>query len=200
MPYKDPEKERERGRRRRADPRVQEYHREYNKQWNADNPEKQAEYGRAYRKRDPERAAGNRRRHRERNLDRVREMDRWDKMWATHRLRQGDWARIFAAQGGRCCYCSRPLDPGGGRETAVDHDHACSCGPKKSCDACRRGIACASCNKIIGLAFEDPERLEAIAASLRVLAAEARERISGKPAQGELFPNVVPLGKREAAG
>lgn len=200
MPYKDPEKERERQRRRRADPRYQEYQRGYQRDWKAANPDKGAEYNRAYRERSPERAVESNRRYRSRNLDRVREADRSDKMFQVHGLRAADWARIYAEQGGRCCYCRRFLSPEGGPETAVDHDHACTCGPKRSCSACRRGIACASCNKIIGLAFEDPERLETIAASLRVLAAEARERISGKPVQGELFPDAVPAEWQEAAG
>lgn len=200
MPYKDPEKERERQRRRRADPRYQEYQRGYKRDWKAVNPEKQAEYDRVYREASPDKASAKKARHRERNLDRVQAADRADKMFQVHGLRPADWARLFAEQDGRCCYCRRPLNPDGGRETAVDHDHSCSCGPRKSCDACRRGIACAACNKIIGLAYEDPGRLEAIAASLRVLAAEARERITGKPAEGELPLNVLPLERREAAG
>jgi len=114
-----------------------------------------------------------------------------------HGLRLEDWARILDEQGGRCCYCRRPLDPENAKVTAVDHDHSCTCGPRKSCSACRRGIACTNCNVIVGMAHDDPDRLDSIAANFRVLAAAARERISGKPVQEELPINVTPIRRRK---
>ena len=89
-------------------------------------------------------------------------------------------------QGGRCCYCERPL-PENPRKVHIDHDHTCTCGSKGSCEYCRRGLACDSCNQIIGKADEDWERLERIAANGRRLQAQARARINAKPVQAELF-------------
>lgn len=199
MPYKDPEKEQERQRRRRRTPEWQDYHREYGKQWRAENPDKQAEYDRRYRTVSPGKASAKKERYRASDPERARRNDRQSKTWLTHGLRPDDWARKFAEQEGRCCYCRRPLSPAGGREVVVDHDHTC-CGPRKSCSACQRGLACAACNKIIGLAYEDPEVLETIAASLRILAAQARARIAGKPVQVELPIAISSIEHRREAG
>jgi Recombination endonuclease VII len=197
VPYKDPEKEKERQRRRRGNPQYQEYQSEYQKQWRSDNPDKMLGYSRSYRQANPEKVTETKQRHRARNLEKVRQQDRTGKRWQVHGMRPSDWARRFAEQDGLCCYCHRPLSPDGGREVVVDHDHSC-CGPKKSCSACQRGLAHSACNKIIGLAYEDPDMLEEIAASLRTLSAEARVRIAGKPVQGEFPVDVTPLRRKEA--
>jgi Recombination endonuclease VII len=104
----------------------------------------------------------------------------------THGMTPEDWARMYAAQGGRCCYCERPL-PEDGKQVHIDHDHTCTCGPSRTCQHCRRGLACQNCNFVVGNANDDPNRLEVIAANLRRLATEARTRINTKPVQAELF-------------
>jgi Recombination endonuclease VII len=78
-----------------------------------------------------------------------------------------DWDAMWTAQGGRCCYCEDllPIDR---QQVHIDHDHTC-CPPKRSCAACRRGLACQNCNFVVGNALEDPERLERIAKNLRRL-------------------------------
>jgi len=115
-----------------------------------------------------------------------------------HGMYPEDWQRMFDGQDGRCCYCRRPLQADAPKAVVVDHDHSC-CPPNKSCTRCRRGLACQDCNKVIALAYEDSERLEIIAANLRVLAAAARERINGETVRGELPFGVTPI-RREAAG
>ena len=93
---------------------------------------------------------------------------------------------MLDSQQGRCCYCERPL-PDNPKLVHLDHDHSCTCGPKKSCPSCQRGLACQACNNAVGAGGDDPDRLERIAANLRRLKAEARERINGQPVQGELI-------------
>lgn len=96
-------------------------------------------------------------------------------------------AAMWEAQGGRCCYCERPLPPADSRQVHVDHDHSRTCGPKRSCRHCQRGLACQNRNFVVGNAGDDPDRLEVIAANLRRLRDEARDRIARKPVQGELI-------------
>ena len=116
-----------------------------------------------------------------------------------HGLRAGQFEALWEAQGGRCCYCEQPLPREGASSRAViDHDHTC-CGPKRSCDACRRGLACNNCNVIVGMAYDDPDRLEIMAANLRAIAAATRERINGRPVQEELPINVARLRRKESA-
>ena len=187
--------------------------REYMRRWREAHPERKREIGRESARRAraarPDEIREINRRSYEKNRDRrnagARERRRLtydpavqavESLWTRHKLRPEQVERRLAEQGGRCCYCRRPLSI---EVAVIDHDHAC-CGPKKSCATCQRGLACSACNKIIGLAYEDPERLETVAANLRALAAATRARISGKPTQGELFPNVIPLERREDTG
>jgi Recombination endonuclease VII len=118
---------------------------------------------------------------------------------AVHGMEVADKAAMREAQAGRCCYCNRPL-PDDERKVHIDHDHSCTCGPTRSCQYCRRGLACENCNRLVGMADDDPDRLELIAANLRRLDAAARERISGKPIQEELPLNVRRLERREGSG
>jgi hypothetical protein len=118
-------------------------------------------------------------------------------LFARHRMTPADYQAMWDAQDGRCCYCERPL-PAEQRQVHIDHDHACTCGPKKTCASCRRGLACEACNIAIGKAGDDPDRMERMAANLRRLKAEATGRINGAAAQDELPINVVRLSRRTA--
>lgn len=64
---------------------------------------------------------------------------------------------VMLAEQGGCAICGT-ADPTAHsnyrRGWHVDHDHSC-CGPDRSCAKCVRGILCASCNKMIGLARDD---------------------------------------------
>lgn len=59
-----------------------------------------------------------------------------------------------------------------------------------------RGLACESCNTVIGKTAEDWERMERIAANGRRLQAEARSRINVKPVQGELPIDIKRAARR----
>ena len=78
-------------------------------------------------------------------------------------LTRADVAARVAEQGG-CAICKRQ-EPGGSDYRSgwhVDHDHAC-CPGERSCGKCIRSILCARCNKILGLAIDDPNVLRAAA-------------------------------------
>lgn len=62
-------------------------------------------------------------------------------------LAEGDYQRLYEAQGGRCAICQRAT--GKTKRLAVDHDHAC-CPGKTSCGLCVRGLLCGPCNQTIG--------------------------------------------------
>jgi hypothetical protein len=116
-----------------------------------------------------------------------------------HGMTPDDYQTMWDDQDGRCCYCERPL-PEEQRQVHIDHDHSCTCGPKNTCAACRRGLACETCNRLIGRVEEDWERLQRIATNLRRLKTEARERINTKPVQGELPIDIKRAARRREAG
>lgn len=64
-------------------------------------------------------------------------------------------------QGGRCAICPSELTI-----PNIDHDHSC-CPGSSSCGKCVRGLLCASCNHMLGKAYDRPEVLEAAARYLR---------------------------------
>lgn len=63
----------------------------------------------------------------------------------------------YAAQGGRCYLCGKPL----GAAYAVDHDHVLAerhgHGADRGCPACFRGLICHRDNGWLGWGGEDPE-------------------------------------------
>lgn len=63
----------------------------------------------------------------------------------TYGLGPGDYARLLAAQGGKCWICQR--SNGKTKRLAVDHHH----GSGKV-----RGILCGPCNQILGRFRDDP--------------------------------------------
>lgn len=79
-----------------------------------------------------------------------------------------EWDALWGSQAGRCCYCQDPLSTTDRKKVHVDHDHTC-CPPGRSCDKCRRGLACHNCNLVVGNALDDPDRLERVAANLHRL-------------------------------
>lgn len=134
----------------------------------AANPERMREISRAYRQANAEKIAEQ---ARLRNARRDRAKDRATQLRRIHGMTLEEWAQMSAAQDGKCYLCGDILLPEP-RQSVVDHDHAC-CGPRKSCAACRRGLACARCNKILGFVRDDPETLRRIADSLET-ASKAR--------------------------
>ena len=95
-----------------------------------------------------------------------------------------EWARRYDEQGGLCYLCKKPL-AADGTDVHVDHDHDCCPGTKgrtESCPACRRGLAHAWCNQIIGLCGEDMETLRTIIANFEPAKAAAAERVAARKA------------------
>lgn len=123
------------------------------------------------------------RRYRDANREQLRAYGR--DYWRIQR--EADVAAMWEQCGGLCCYCELPLPRDS--KVVIDHDHTC-CPPMKSCVKCRRGLAHNNCNVAIGMADDDPARLERIAANLRRLKAETRSRITGAPVQEELPINA----------
>lgn len=94
----------------------------------------------------------------------------------------GEWARLYQAQNGCCYLCGETLEGVPQKMIAVDHDHDCCESGKdtKSCSACRRGLAHAWCNQLIGLAGEDMDVLRAIIANFERVNAETKARIAAR--------------------
>jgi hypothetical protein len=67
------------------------------------------------------------------------------------------WAE-FVFQHGVCAICLNP--PKEGTKLHIDHDHACCPGTEKACGKCFRGLLCGNCNRMLGLAKDDPQLLE----------------------------------------
>ena len=67
---------------------------------------------------------------------------------------QLDYDRMLADQNGGCAICGKQQD----RALDVDHDHA---------TGAVRGLLCTNCNRMIGHAGDDAERLEVAASYLR---------------------------------
>lgn len=102
-------------------------------------------------------------------------------LYDNHGMRPHEWAALYTTQDGRCYLCGSELDVSGIR-TVVEHDHRC-CPVNRSCVICRRGLACAACNKAVGLAGDDPARLRRMADALEA----AQLRISQRDAAITLF-------------
>jgi recombination endonuclease VII len=197
---RDPERAREYSRQWEAanKERRREYHREYY----AANAEKKREYARQYRQEDPDRwreikkrarrknpqpTRDHARRWREKNPERYREKQNQNKRkmraagYREPRTLERD--RVIAAhwhsQEGRCYLCSEPLLL---EEAILEHDHRC-CPNAKWCSHCVRGAAHPACNAAIGMALDDPDRLETIARNLRAKLAEMDDRLAAKPQQ-----------------
>jgi Recombination endonuclease VII len=87
-------------------------------------------------------------------------------------------------QGGLCYLCGDPLQHGKRVAVHLDHDHQCH-PTGRSCEICRRGLACNNCNVLIGRAHDDPDRLRRIADNLEKANAAVAQRMA--EAGGQLF-------------
>jgi len=79
-------------------------------------------------------------------------------------LESGEYDRMFKAQNGVCAICKQPewvMHRSTGRvfSLGVDHDHE---------TGAIRGLLCVNCNKAIGHAHDDPQRLRAAADYLEI--------------------------------
>jgi hypothetical protein len=83
---------------------------------------------------------------------------------------------LWEAQDGRCYLCRDELRRDEPKAIHLDHDHSC-CPLARSCERCRRGLACKDCNHLIGVAKDDPDRLRRIADNLERAVEGVRERM-----------------------
>ena len=125
---------------------------------------------------DPERAAARaayNKEYRDLNREQIRantkkrsEADYKSKLRGMH---NADWDILFeglwSAQDGKCYLCGDPLDRDEARAIHLDHDHRC-CPLGRSCERCRRGLACKVCNRLVGWVQDDFEKLRRIATNL----------------------------------
>ena len=92
-----------------------------------------------------------------------------------------DWDEMFAGlwhlQDGKCYLCEESLNPDAYCNIHLDHDHSC-CPLGRSCEKCRRGLACQRCNTLIGLVKDDPDYLYRIANNLEIANSLVRKRIA----------------------
>jgi endogenous inhibitor of DNA gyrase (YacG/DUF329 family) len=107
--------------------------------------------------------------NRERILERAKDKRQRERGYRKLSAHGTDYDGLIAAlwdvQDGKCYLCRDPLLRDQPREVHLDHDHRC-CQLAKSCERCRRGLACRRCNYLIGLAKDDPDCLRRIADGL----------------------------------
>ena len=73
------------------------------------------------------------------------------------------YEQMWLAQGNKCAGCLKEFEQLS--DIRVDHDHAC-CPGVNSCGKCVRGMVCHNCNVIMGLAHDNLEVLQRLAAYL----------------------------------
>ena len=84
-----------------------------------------------------------------------REEIRRQRLWTWYRITPAQFEAMLEAQGGRCGIpACGAAEPGGRGAWHVDHDHAC-CPGSKSCGKCVRGLLCARCNVMLGMARDN---------------------------------------------
>jgi Recombination endonuclease VII len=120
--------------------------------------------------------------NRDRILEKVKDKRQLERSYRKLSAHGVDYEVLFAAlweaQGGNCYLCGDPLLHDQPREVHLDHDHRC-CPLNKSCERCRRGLACRRCNYLIGLAKDDPDCLRRIADGIE----EANKAVSERMQQ-----------------
>ena len=80
---------------------------------------------------------------------------------AYYNLTKEEFMKILEDQGRKCAACGADNPGVKGRDWHIDHDHAC-CPGGKCCGKCIRGLLCQSCNLILGMAKDSPQRLLAL--------------------------------------
>lgn len=87
--------------------------------------------------------------HKERKK-KLREKSHSSRMQTLYNLSDGEYAALYAAQGGHCYTCGRWTGNRGlSKKLSVDHDHSC-CPVPPICGKCIRGLICSRCNSLIG--------------------------------------------------
>lgn len=149
------------------------------------DPEKAREQRRAYYARNHEKERSTRRVFYGRNREEMLRRSALNRARARHGMQPEDWAQLREEQDGCCYLCGDDL-PDDTRLIHIDHDHSC-CPRNYSCGTCRRGLACNRCNQAIGLAGDDPDRMERMAGNLRSAKREVAARMAEHSEQLDLF-------------
>lgn len=122
----------------------------------------------------------------QRQRQRYAAMGRFARRYLRHGINAAKWSRLWDAQAGLCFLCDRELDPD---RAIIEHWHGCTAGhPRdKSCDICRRGLACRQCNTLIGQVDDDTTLLRMIADRLDAAQANVMARQEQAPVQLSLL-------------
>jgi Recombination endonuclease VII len=134
------------------------------------------------------------RQHKKANRKRERAMTPDPQTYRIRKWRHGPgheamWVTFWDEQNGLCYLCGDPLNTGSYRDIHVDHDHTC-CPKGRTCEYCRRGLACSRCNTLIGAAEDNPDLLRRIADNLEPVLRATRARIATKGQQDTLWPQA----------
>lgn len=97
---------------------------------------------------DPKRYNSYSKKYREANIEKYAE---W-RYKTRHGITKTEMFTLLKEQGDACLIC-KTKDPGI-KGWVIDHDHSC-CGDINSCNKCRRGILCSSCNTMLGFAKDN---------------------------------------------
>jgi hypothetical protein len=93
-----------------------------------------------------------------------------DFFWESHlrhsyHMSREQYDALLEKQNGGCAGCGGQNPDH--RKLAVDHDHKCCSGQKKSCGKCVRGLLCSRCNHCLGHAKDSVEILQSLIAYLQ---------------------------------
>lgn len=83
----------------------------------------------------------------------------WRHRLYKYKITYDDFIEMLDEQDYACKCCGDPLDLATWYAFAVDHDHSC-CPGEYTCGKCLRGITCGACNKMLGFARDDIDRLQ----------------------------------------
>jgi hypothetical protein len=97
------------------------------------------------------------RKRRAANPDLTRQRYRTWQLKSMYGLSLIEYEALLAAQGGVCAICEMD-NRSSGKDWHVDHDHDC-CPTTPTCGRCNRGILCARCNLMLGMARNSGEIL-----------------------------------------
>jgi hypothetical protein len=92
------------------------------------------------------------------NGDAIREDSRWRQMTHRYGLSRAQYDSMLEAQGGVCAICKGAETDATRFRFSVDHDRKC-CPTDRTCGKCVRGLLCNTCNRLLGMAADDPQRL-----------------------------------------
>ena len=137
------------------------------------NKKRIASKAKEWKAKNPERYRAIQQRYRDRNKTKAKARSRGQHLKKKYGMTEAEYSTLLEEQGGGCAICMTKTWSGKNRAPVIDHDHR---------TGKARGILCHKCNVAIGLAGEDPERLEAMAVYIR---ATRRQIEIPAPAAGE---------------